>query len=293
MKNALSLLLILSLMLLAACGTTKPAPMLSDAAADVPKMPADTIPAQTEPEMDSVKPTTPSRHPIPCILDDIPGLDEIPRADPDIHSETGSTEAPDNAGHASSEQNSGANPSQSDREPAGTMTSEPGTSEPAAPQPNTPAVTPPEPVTKPTEPAKPVTEPTLPPTTPPAEPPTEPPTEPEPTPPPTQPEVSFSTSELEAYGRAYAVSLGFTIDASLGWGDSYYPGLTQVYSTQAKAFRDVEDQIYMTYANLVGTGEFEPGWTVNILVQRTENAGTVYDSNGSHNLPGYTIWVFF
>lgn len=283
MKNALSLLLVLILVLLSACGVSDSHP------AELPEMTAGTIPAQTEPEMDPLKPTTPSRHPIPCILDDIPGLDEIPRADPDIHSETGSTEAPDNAGHASSEQNSGANPSQSDSEPAGTMTSEPDTSEPAAPKPSTPAVTPTEPVTKPTEPAKPVTEPTQPPTAPPAEPPTEPPTEPEPT----QPEVTFSTSELEAHGRAYAVSLGFAIDASLGWGDSYYPGLTQVYSTQAKAYRDVEDQIYMTYANLVGTGEFEPGWTVNILVQRTENAGTVHDSSGAHNLPGYTIWVFF
>jgi len=169
--------------------------------------------------------------------------------------------------------------------------------EPATPRADKPAVKPTEPtVPKDEKPSTPATEPTVPntekPVSKPIEPteaPTTPPTEPEPT----QPPVSFSTSDLEAHGRAYAQSLGFVIDSSVGWGDSYYPGLTQVYTTQAQAYKDVEGQIYMTYANLVGTGEYEPGWTVNILVQRTEKAGTVHDSSGSHDVPGYTVWVFF
>lgn len=247
-------------------------------------------------------------------------------------SEVSMTEQPSAAIKPAAPDHQTVSQSQSDRTPASPKMQKPvvSTTEPTTPKKDTPSVSVTEPTTpkadkpavKPTEPTVPkndkpsssATEPTVPkndkPSTPATEPtvpntekpvskptepteaptaPTTPPTEPEPT----QPPVSFSTSDLEAHGRAYAQSLGFVIDSSVGWGDSYYPGLTQVYTTQAQAYRDVEGQIYMTYANLVGTGEFEPGWTVNILVQRTEKAGTVHDSNGSHDVPGYTVWVFF
>ena len=247
----------------------------------------------------------------------IPG--PAPDAAKDKHpdSEVSMTEQPSAAIKPAAPDRQTVSQSQSGRTPASPKTQKPvvSTTEPTTPKKDTPSVSVTEPTTpkadkpavKPTEPtvpkdekpSTPATEPTVPstekPVSKPTEPteaptaPTTPPTEPEPT----QPPVSFSTSDLEAHGRAYAQSLGFVIDSSVGWGDSYYPGLTQVYTTQAQAYKDVEGQIYMTYANLVGTGEFEPGWTVNILVQRTEKAGTVHDSSGSHDVPGYTVWVFF
>lgn len=258
----------------------------------------------------------------------IPG--PAPDAAQDKHpdSEVSMTEQPSAAIKPAAPDRQTVSQSQSDRTPANTGNQKPavptatkadkpvtGTTEPTVPKKDTPSVSVTEPTTpkadkpavKPTEPtvpkdekpSTPATEPTVPNTEKPLSKPTEPteaptaptipPTEPEPT----QPPVSFSTSDLEAHGRAYAQSLGFVIDSSVGWGDSYYPGLTQVYTTQAQAYKDVEGQIYMTYANLVGTGEFEPGWTMNILVQRTEKAGTVHDSSGSHDVPGYTVWVFF
>lgn len=132
---------------------------------------------------------------------------------------------------------------------------------------------------KQTEPAHTEPAPTEPKTTEPA------PTEPAPTEP---PKVEIDTAALEAYGRQYAASLGFTIDTAMNLGNSsYFPALCLPLSSTDEAYSHVAGGVDYVYEDLLYDMDSIEGARCNVIVE--------YDPVNSELAGGnwYCIWVLY
>lgn len=142
---------------------------------------------------------------------------------------------------------------------------------------------------KPTTPAEPA--PTTPKPTEPAPKPTEPaPTEPAPTEPaPTEPtKANVDTAALEAYGRQYAASLGFTPSTELNLNNSgYFPGYSAALYSTDEGYTHVADSVQDTYNELMAADGTIEGARCNVIVE--------YDPVSSAGMGGswYVIWVLY
>ena len=86
---------------------------------------------------------------------------------------------------------------------------------------------------------------------------------------------------LEAYGRDYAVSLGFTIDTTMTLDNSsYYPGDRVFIRSMEDGRRLVAENVQVTADNLIGYGNSIAGYRCNVLIEE--------DGEG-----GYIIWVMY
>lgn len=153
---------------------------------------------------------------------------------------------------------SGSTPSKpAEQKPAESTQTQPKATEPAPTQP-----TPTEP--KPTEPV---------------------PTEPAPTEP---PKVEIDTAALEAYGRQYAASLGFTASTELNLGNSsYFPAGMECLNSTDEGYGHVSGYIDATYAELIAAAGSIEGARCNVIVE--------YDPVNSELAGGnwYCIWVLY
>lgn len=62
----------------------------------------------------------------------------------------------------------------------------------------------------------------------------------------------LDTAAITAYGNSYAVSLGFTLDASVASGNAgYYPALDYCVNTMSECYSYVAAQVYNTYSRLM------------------------------------------
>ena len=92
---------------------------------------------------------------------------------------------------------------------------------------------------------------------------------------------TLDLAALEAYGREYAVSLGFTIDTTMTLGNSsYYPGDRVFIRSMEDGRRLVAENVQVTADNLIGYGNSIAGYRCNILIEE--------DGEG-----GYIIWVMY
>lgn len=66
------------------------------------------------------------------------------------------------------------------------------------------------------------------------------------------PKETLDTAAIAAYGNSYAVSLGFTLDASVASGNAgYYPALDYCVNTMSECYSYVAAQVYNTYSRLM------------------------------------------
>ena len=92
---------------------------------------------------------------------------------------------------------------------------------------------------------------------------------------------TIDLAALEAYGREYAVSLGFTIDTTMTLDNSsYYPGDRVLIRSMEDGRRLVAENVQVTADNLIGYGNSIAGYRCNILIEE--------DGEG-----GYIIWVMY
>ena len=92
---------------------------------------------------------------------------------------------------------------------------------------------------------------------------------------------TLDLAALEAYGREYAVSLGFTIDTTMTLGNSsYYPGDRVFIRSMEDGRRLVAENVQVTADNLIGYGNSIAGYRCNVLIEE--------DGEG-----GYIIWVMY
>lgn len=92
---------------------------------------------------------------------------------------------------------------------------------------------------------------------------------------------TIDLAALEAYGREYAVSLGFTIDMTMTPDNSsYYPGDRVFIRSMEDGRRLVAENVQVTADNLIGYGNSIAGYRCNILIEE--------DGEG-----GYIIWVMY
>ncbi|MBQ3757415.1 MAG: S-layer homology domain-containing protein [Oscillospiraceae bacterium] len=92
---------------------------------------------------------------------------------------------------------------------------------------------------------------------------------------------TIDLAALEAYGREYAVSLGFTIDTTMMLDNSsYYPGGRVLIRSMEDGRRLVAENVQVTADNLIGYGNSIAGYRCNILIEE--------DGEG-----GYIIWVMY
>ena len=238
----------ISLLLLAACGTNNGLPVLppeTTATADSqavttaqtgvstipetkeaeavtePAPKAETTAVQTEASAEAAEPTEPAEAEAPT-----------PSANPAEPAPAARTESSKQTQPPRSSE-----PAKTTEPPKATepkATDPPKTSEPPKPTDNP---TPTEP-SKPPEASAPSESPAL------YEEPTDAPTEP--------PKQAINTSELEAYGNQYAVSLGFQIDYSMTTGNSgYFPPQSYSISSMDVGKQMAKDQVRLTYDSLM------------------------------------------
>ena len=116
--------------------------------------------------------------------------------------------------------------------------------------------------------------------------PTEPvPTEPAPTEP---PKVEIDTAALEAYGRQYAASLGFTASTELNLGNSsYFPAGMACLNSTDEGYGQVAGTVQVTYGELMIADGTVEGLRCNVIVE--------YDPVNSELAGGnwYCIWVLY
>ena len=92
---------------------------------------------------------------------------------------------------------------------------------------------------------------------------------------------TLDLAALEAYGREYAASLGFTIDKTMTLDNSsYYPGDRVLIRSMEDGRRLVAENVQVTADNLIGYGDAIEGFRCNILIEE--------DGEG-----GYIIWVMY
>lgn len=92
---------------------------------------------------------------------------------------------------------------------------------------------------------------------------------------------TINLAALEAYGREYAASLGFTIDTTMTLDNSsYYPGDRVLIRSMEEGRRLVAENVQATADNLIGCGDTIEGFRCNILIEE--------DGEG-----GYVIWVMY
>ena len=92
---------------------------------------------------------------------------------------------------------------------------------------------------------------------------------------------TIDLTALEAYGREYAASLGFTIDTTMTLDNSsYYPGDRVLIRSMEDGRRLVAENVQVTADNLIGYGNSIPGYRCNVLIEE--------DGEG-----GYIIWVMY
>lgn len=92
---------------------------------------------------------------------------------------------------------------------------------------------------------------------------------------------TIDLAALEAYGREYASSLGFTIDTTMTLDNSsYYPGDRVLIHSMEDGRRLVAENVQVTADNLIGYGNSIPGYRCNVLIEE--------DGEG-----GYIIWVMY
>lgn len=92
---------------------------------------------------------------------------------------------------------------------------------------------------------------------------------------------AIDLAALEAYGREYAASLGFTIDTTMTLDNSsYYPGDRVLIRSMEEGRRLVAENVQATADNLIGCGDTIEGFRCNILIEE--------DGEG-----GYVIWVMY
>lgn len=111
------------------------------------------------------------------------------------------------------------------------------------------------------------------------------PTEPAPTEP---PKVEIDTVALEAYGRQYAASLGFTIDTSMNLGNSsYFPAGMACINSMDEGYSYVAEDVYWLYDDLLNDIGSIEGARCNVIVE--------YDPVNSDLAGGnwYCIWVLY
>lgn len=111
------------------------------------------------------------------------------------------------------------------------------------------------------------------------------PTEPAPTEP---PKVEIDTAALEAYGRQYAASLGFTASTELNLGNSsYFPAGMVCLNSTDEGYGHVSGYIDATYAELIAAAGSIEGARCNVIVE--------YDPVNSELAGGnwYCIWVLY
>lgn len=111
------------------------------------------------------------------------------------------------------------------------------------------------------------------------------PTEPAPTEP---PKVEIDTAALEAYGRQYAASLGFTIDTSMNLGNSsYFPAGMACINSMDEGYSYVAEDVYWLYDDLLNDIGSIEGARCNVIVE--------YDPVNSDLAGGnwYCIWVLY
>ena len=66
------------------------------------------------------------------------------------------------------------------------------------------------------------------------------------------PKEVLDAAAIAAYGNSYAVSLGFTLDASVASGNAgYYPALDYCVNTMSECYSYVAAQVYNTYSRLM------------------------------------------
>ncbi|MBQ6431641.1 MAG: S-layer homology domain-containing protein [Oscillospiraceae bacterium] len=94
-------------------------------------------------------------------------------------------------------------------------------------------------------------------------------------------EEAIDLSALEAYGREYATSLGFTIDTAMTPDNSsYYPGDRVLIRSMEDGRRLVAENVQVTADNLIGYGNSIAGYRCNILIEK--------GAEGE-----YIIWVMY
>lgn len=92
---------------------------------------------------------------------------------------------------------------------------------------------------------------------------------------------TLDLAALEAYGREYAASLGFTIDTTMTPDNSsYYPGDRVLIRSMEDGRRLVAENVQVTADNLIGYGNSIAGYRCNVLIEE--------DGEG-----GYIIWVMY
>ncbi len=92
---------------------------------------------------------------------------------------------------------------------------------------------------------------------------------------------TIDIAALEAYGRAYATSLGFTIDTTMTLeNSSYYPGDRVPLWSMEDARRLVRDNVRATASNLIACDGSIEGFRSNILIEKDGE-------------DGYVIWVMY
>lgn len=92
---------------------------------------------------------------------------------------------------------------------------------------------------------------------------------------------TIDLAALEAYGREYAASLGFTIDTTMTLDNSsYYPGDRVLIRSMEDGRRLVAENVRGTANNLIGYGYSVAGHRCNVLIEE--------DGEG-----GYIIWVMY
>ncbi|MBQ6431714.1 MAG: S-layer homology domain-containing protein [Oscillospiraceae bacterium] len=92
---------------------------------------------------------------------------------------------------------------------------------------------------------------------------------------------TIDLAALEAYGREYAASLGFTIDTTMTLDNSsYYPGDRVLIRSMEDGRRLVAENVQVTADNLIGYGNSIAGYRCNVLIEE--------DGEG-----GYIIWVMY
>ena len=94
-------------------------------------------------------------------------------------------------------------------------------------------------------------------------------------------EDAIDLAALEAYGREYAASLGFTIDTTMTLDNSsYYPGDRVLIRSMEDGRRLVAENVRVTAEYLIGCGSSIPGYRCNILIEK--------GADGE-----YIIWVMY
>lgn len=92
---------------------------------------------------------------------------------------------------------------------------------------------------------------------------------------------TINIAALEAYGREYAASLGFTIDTTMLLDNSsYYPGDRVPLWSMEDARRLVRDNVRATASNLIACDGSIEGFRSNILIEKDGE-------------DGYVIWVMY